>query len=388
MNRVVILWYLRETKAILGIMKSHQTSSHISRRAVLQSLALAPAALSVATGARAQSVAASKQLQLGIDNFAVRAFGWNADQLIDYAATLRIDSLFITDLKPFDTFETAYLSGLRKKAADHGLRICLGSWSICPTSNCFKKDWGTAEEHLALGIRMAEALGSPVFRCVLGNGRDRSSAGGIRARIADTVKVLKTGRTRALDAGIKIAVENHAGDMQAWELVELIEAAGPEYVGANLDPGNATWTLEDPVASLEILGKYTACTSMRDSMIWLTDEGATVQWTAMGDGIVDFKTYFRRFAELCPHAPVHIETISGFPRSFPYLTPEFWQTYPEARARDLAAFIALARKGHAIDRFTPPQGVDRQAAERTYQKSDLEKSISYCRETLGLGVRR
>jgi hypothetical protein len=46
-----------------------------------------------------------------------------------------------------------------------------GSWSICPTSQTFKPDWGTAAAHLALGIRMAKALGSPAFRVVLGNQR-------------------------------------------------------------------------------------------------------------------------------------------------------------------------------------------------------------------------
>ena len=52
--------------------------------------------------------------------------------------------------------------------------------------------------------------------------------------------MLKHGRSRALDAGVKIAIENHAGDMQSWELVQLIESAGKDYVGANLDMGNAT----------------------------------------------------------------------------------------------------------------------------------------------------
>ena len=51
-------------------------------------------------------------------------------------------------------------------------------------------------------------------------------------------------------------MENHAGDMQAWELVNLIEAAGPDFVGATMDPGNATWTMEDPMVNLELLGPY------------------------------------------------------------------------------------------------------------------------------------
>src|SRR5204863_2307312 len=167
------------------------------------------------------------------------------------------------------------------------------------------------EEHLGLGLRMAKAIGSPVLRVVLGRGDDRNSKGGIEARIEDTVQVCRKLRSQAVDAGVKIAVENHAGDMQAWELVTLIEAAGKDFVGANMDSGNATWTMEDPLASLETLGPYCLTTSLRDSSVWESENGATVQWTAMGDGIVDWKAYFDRFEKLCPGVPVHIETISG-----------------------------------------------------------------------------
>ena len=61
----------------------------------------------------------------------------------------------------------------------------VGSWSICPTSVRFKPKWGTAEEHLRTGIRVAKALGSPVFRVVLGGAEDRKTPGGIQARIDD-----------------------------------------------------------------------------------------------------------------------------------------------------------------------------------------------------------
>ena len=75
------------------------------------------------------------------------------------------------------------------------------------------------------------------------------------------------------------------------------------------------------------------------------DGSATVQWTAMGDGIVDWKAYFDRFEKLCPGVPVHIETISGFNREISFLKPEFWSAWPKARAVDLARFVALARRG-------------------------------------------
>ena len=36
---------------------------------------------------------AKRQISLGYDNFAVRAMGWNASQLIDYAAKLKCDRI-------------------------------------------------------------------------------------------------------------------------------------------------------------------------------------------------------------------------------------------------------------------------------------------------------
>ena len=364
-------------------------SSATSRRSFLKAASLA--GVGAVLGRVGELVGAEtparRGIKLGLDNFAVRAMGWKAPQLIEYAAKLKTDSLFITDFNALEKFEDAYLAEQRKRAADLGLQIHLGTWSICPTSRTFKKDWGTAEEHLALGLRMAKALGSPVLRVVLGSGEDRKTEGGIEARIADTVKVCRSQRSRALDAGVKIAVENHAGDMQAWELVTLVEAAGPDFVGVNLDSGNATWTMEDPLTSLETLAKYALTTSLRDSAIWESENGATIQWTAMGEGTVDVQTYFERFAELCPGIPVHIETISGFNREIPYLKPGFWKEWPKAKAQDFARFVALAKKGKARPTWNPPAGVDRRQAEQDYQKGEIERSLQFCKEHLGLGLK-
>src|SRR5438093_805675 len=127
-------------------------------------------------------------------------------RISDNAASLKTDSLFITELDAFENFKDQYLKDLRAKATDKGLQIHLGTWSICPTSRAFKDKWGSAEQHLSLGIRTAKALGSPVLRVVLGTGEDRKTEGGIEARIADTVKVCKSRRSEAIDAGVKIAV--------------------------------------------------------------------------------------------------------------------------------------------------------------------------------------
>lgn len=336
-----------------------------------------------ASGANSDSAAPAKKIRLGFDNFSVRAMNWKAGALLDYAASLKLDSILISDLDAYESFDEPYLKDIGKKAKDNDILLHAGSWSICPTSRNFKKKWGTADEHLALGIRVTQALGSSVFRVIMGMGNDRNTPGGIEARIEDTIKVLKNARSRAMDAGVKIAVENHAGDMQAWEAVTLVEGAGKDFVGITLDSGNATWTLEDPMESLAVLGPYALTTGLRDSMVWEYADGAKVQWTAWGDGLLDAKAYFKRFGELCPGVPANLEIISGFTKDFPYLKREFWKEYPKAKAADFARFLALAKRGKAMEQHHSANNTE----EQEYQKGQLERALKYCKEEVGLGLK-
>ncbi len=273
------------------------------RRTFLKTMATVGASLTLAGPGFAEDAPGlpKGKLKLGFDNFSIRAMNWKAPALLDYAASLKLDSILISDLDAYDSLEEKHLKEVRAKAADLGIQI------------------------------------------------HRKTVGGIEARIADTVKVCKACRSRALDGGVKVAIENHAGDMQAWELVTLIEAAGKDYVGATLDSGNATWTMEEPLASLETLGPYVLSTGIRDSMVWEDADGAKVQWTAMGEGLVDWKTYFERFAALCPNVPANLEIISGFARPVPYLHDDFWKVWPKARAADFAKFLALAKRGKQLE---------------------------------------
>src|SRR5690606_16119963 len=122
----------------------------------------------------------------------------------------------------YESHEPAYLREIANRADRLGIEIHAGTGSICPSSSAFDDRFGTADQHLALTIRVAESLGSPVARCYLGTAADRSGDGGIQRHIENTVAVCKRAREQALAAGVRIAIENHAGDMQARELAGLI----------------------------------------------------------------------------------------------------------------------------------------------------------------------
>ncbi len=357
----------------------HSDRCAISRRDFTKS-AVAGAAGWIAGISAKQGAAMNdtrRDVPLGFDNFSIRALNWKAPQLLDYAAKQGVDAVLFSDLFVFENHEPSYLREIKAQADELGIQIHAGTGGICPTSSRMLKDFGTAEEHLALTIRVAQALGSPVARCYLGHQGDRRGEGGIQRHIQSTIDVCQKVRGLALDAGVKIAIENHAGDMQARELASLIERAGPDFVGATLDSGNATWSLEDPLTNLEVLGPYAVSTGIRDSMIWKYEDGAKVAWTAMGEGQVDWPKYLDRFRELCPGVPFQLEIISGFNREVPYKSEEFWAMYPDALARDFAEFLKMADSGQAI-----PPGA---AGEAAYQQAELERSLRYCREVLGLG---
>ncbi|MFN0123837.1 MAG: sugar phosphate isomerase/epimerase family protein [Blastocatellia bacterium] len=359
-----------------------------TRRRVVKSLAATTSAAIISeTTAAATSRPVQGRLKLGFDNFSIRAFGWKAPQLLEYAATQKVDTVLFSDLDVYESLDDAYLKKIKAQADALGIEVQAGTGSICPTSKTFNAKWGNAVELLTQTIKVAKALGSSVARCYLGNADDRKADGGIARHQENTAKVCRQARSLAVDAGVKIAIENHAGDQQAWELVNLIELAGKDYVGATLDSGNAVWTLEDPMRNLEILGPYAVTTGIRDAMIWEYADGAMVQWTAVGDGLVDWPAYFKRFRELCPNTYVQLEIISGGARPYAYLKDEFWGQYQGIRAYEFSRFAGMARRGRAIDPFRAPAGAEGRAATQAYQKAELEKSLRYCREKLGLGGR-
>ena len=340
---------------------------------------LAAAAATAASSLATRASAATGGLAFGLDHFAVRATGWKAGDYLEYAASLKLDTLFLSELVVFESFEDAYLQDLKQRADRAGLKLYVGTGSICASSNTWKDTFGSPEEHLKHTIRVAKQLGSPVARCYLGNQKDRGSDGGIEKHIEAVVATCKACQSFAEGEGIKIAVENHAGDLLSHELVALIEAAGKGYVGANIDPGNAVWCLEEPLRHLETVGPYTICSSVRDSMVWETADGVMVQWTAVGEGLVDFKAYAKRFAELAPGVPLQVETISGFARPFTWRSEDFWKIFPQQRAADFAAFLNFAKRGQEIPSFKAPEGDAKKPAEIAYQKGEFERSIAWLR---------
>jgi sugar phosphate isomerase/epimerase len=320
------------------------------------------------------------QLKLGIDLFSIRSQNWSPIQYLDYCAKQNAKVVHFSEVRFIGGLEEANLKRVRQHAEELGIEVEIGMRSICPTSKMFDASQGTAEEQVAKMVKAATTVGSHIVRSVLGSMEDRK-AGQIERNIESMVKVLRNSRSVVMDANLKMAIENHAGDMQARELKMLVEEAGKDFVGVCLDSGNPLWTIEDPHLTLDTLHPYVLTSHVRDSAVWRVPEGAAVAWTRMGEGNVGIDDYVRKYAELCPGKALSMECIVTAPRIFAYRDPKFWDAYRNDPAWEFERFAAIAERGKPHP-YTPPPKDQAQQRER----EDLEASIAYTKKLFGMAT--
>lgn len=329
-----------------------------------------------------------RHIRLGYDTYSIRAYKLKALEHLDLCAKWNLDAIQISSLGDFESLEPAHLAQVKSRAAGVGVSIDAGIGCICPLSTSWSAREGDPRQYLSKGLAVAKAVGARSLRCYLGASADRRGKYSMDELIESTAKALKSVRSVSIDSGVKIAVENHSGDMQARELRTLIELAGPDYVAACLDTGNPMHVVEDPLVALEVLAPYVMTTHIRDSAVWDTPQGIWWQWVAMGDGSIDFKKFVQRYREVCPNAAMQLEVITGRPPALlRCYEPEFWKAFPKANAAEFARFVSLAKNGKPylgpmMIGGTGKQPVAFDAALKEQQMIDLERSLAYAKSIL------
>ncbi len=333
----------------------------------------------------------SSQIPLGFNSYCLRALRWNDLQLLDYAASLKLDAMFLQDSLDPDRDKPEHWRKVKAYAAERGLHLETGVGAMLPKT---PDAMDGSRKSLLHGVEMAAAMGSPIVRCLHAGDREHLPPGPVDQHIETSIRLLKSVRSQAMDAGVKFAIENHK-DFQAWEMRQVMDGAGKEFVGSYLDTGNPVFTVEDPMTTLEILGPYALTVHLRDSAIYETPHGAAVQWVPLGEGVIDFRKFIARLRQIANPVYVYIKPITGRPpQELRYLDPSFWETYPKARASELARFLALAKagkpyEGHMViedlpGRATPEPFIP---AIQFQQREHMERSVAYGKKVLDLGVR-
>ena len=88
-----------------------------------------------------------KPIPLGMDNFAVRVLGLKGTDLVDYAAKLRLDTLFITDLPA----EPILVRGLEARLAQVFVNLVTNAISFCDDGDAVRV-WARRRENRVLVV--------------------------------------------------------------------------------------------------------------------------------------------------------------------------------------------------------------------------------------------
>lgn len=356
----------------------------MNRRTFLASAAGAVAAVST-------QGALTGTIPMGINTYCLRALRWNDRQLIDYSDSLKMDAIFLQDSLDPKAMDPAHWREVRDWVSTKNLHIETGTGAVLPKTPA---DFDSNVRNLETAIQRSKAMGSPIVRCLHAADREHLPPGPVEQHIETMIKLLRTVRAKAMDAGIKFAIENHK-DLLSWEMKQVIEGAGKEFVGSYLDTGNPVFVMEDPMTTLEHLGPLALTVHLRDSVIYETPRGIAVQWVPLGEGVIDFKAFLTRLREVATGVHVYIKPITGRPPAIlPVFDAAFWKNYQDMKASEYARFLALAKKGRPYEnhmviedlpgRQTPEPFI---AAVQFQQREHMERSVDYARKTLDLGRR-
>jgi 3-oxoisoapionate decarboxylase len=349
---------------------------------------LASAALALAAPLRANA----RAWPLGLNTYCLRFQRWNDRQLMDYCAAHKLDAIFLQDSLDPGVMDPRHWAEVRAWTKELGLRIETGGGALISKT---PRPPAQAVAALRQNIERSKAMGSPIVRALMAGDRySLPDDGPIERHVETAVAMLREVRTQAMDAGVKIAIENHK-DLQAWQTRQLIETAGKEFVGSYLDTGNPVFVAEHPLTTIEELGPYAVSFHLRDSVVYELPDGIAVQWVPLGEGTLDFRALVARAAEtMPPNVGIYCKPITGRPPVvLPVYADEFWtKWFPRARTRDFERFVALAKRGRPYEKaqITADVPGDRERymeALKRQQLDHMELGLAYCRTVLKLGVR-
>jgi 3-oxoisoapionate decarboxylase len=328
---------------------------------------------------------------LGYNTYSVRAMRWNDVRLLEYAAELKLDAAFLQDSIDPGNNDPEHWKVLKETAARLGLELNGGDAGALPRT---PDGMETTLSRLREGIRHSKAIGSKLVRWRVAGDRATMPPGPVEKTMETAIQTLRKVRSEAMDAGIKIAIENHK-DIYCWQTRQIIDAAGKEFVGSYLDTGNPVFVMEDPLATVETLGPVAVMLHLRDSVVYESKGGIMVQWVPLGEGVVDFKKIIAKAKELCPPGiAVYNKPITGRPPALMAIyDPKWMESWTDMRAGDLARFIALAKQGHPYEGHmviedvpgTRPEPIS--AALQFQQRDHMQRGVEYARKVLDCGVK-
>ena len=277
---------------------------------------------------------------------------------------------------PLEHKDAAAAAALRERAERYGMFI---EASLIPPRD--DADVARFEKE----VQLAQQAGATVSRTVIMPGRRyeqfRSMA---EFRQAETqgLKSLQLAEPIVAKHRFRLAVENHK-DHRIAERLELLRRLSSEFIGACVDVGNNLALLQDPLDVVRALAPWAMTVHLKDHLVREYDEGFLMADVALGEGFLDLPAMVKVLREAKPELRFDFESITRDALKVPVLTDGYWVTLSDTPAHELARTWRLIKTRSHPEPLTAVSKLP-EAQQRDLERSNLERSLAYARDRLGL----
>ena len=181
-------------------------------------------------------------------------------------------------------------------------------------------------------------------------------------------------------ARCKLALENHK-DWRADEHLALMKKLDSEWIGVTLDFGNNFSLLDHPHRVAEMLAPYVLTTHFKDMAMAPYEDGFLLSEVPVGNGQLDLASMVATCRKHNPGIWFNLEMITRDPLKVPVYKDQYWVTFPDLPARDLADTLRIAKVN---DPSSLPRIQHLDTAGRiAFEEENVRKSFAYGKEKLG-----
>jgi len=322
-------------------------------------------------------------MRVGLDTYTIGCLKLNAFQMLDFVVEHDLEGVQFGGVRGLSK---ALYPGELKEIRAHADKLGLYSHVSVSTCNPHLLSSGVDEhlERLEQEVEAAAACGWHELHSSLGGGDERY-VHPVRwtQHLADATELIRKLGPVLRHHGSRINLETH-GDTSTFELVRLVEDAGPDIAGICLDTANVLCQAEDPVWAARRAAPYTHLTHTKDAIAYFTDAGYRRQTLPAGRGALDWSAILPALAVHSPHLPLSIEDHKML-FDFPVFDRHWLSLHPDLTREELARVIQLVWR--CQQRIASGELLDPEAYEEIPFVDELEIRLSTGRDFLKGQVR-
>jgi sugar phosphate isomerase/epimerase len=277
---------------------------------------------------------------------------------------------------PLELKDASAAKALRQRAERHGMFV---EASLTPPRD--EADVARFEKD----VQLAKEAGASVGRTVIMPGRryeQFKSMAEFRQAEAEGLKSVQLAEPIVAKHRFRLAVENHK-DHRIAERLELLRRFSSEFIGVCVDVGNNLALLEDPLEVVRAFAPWAFTVHLKDHVMHEYGQGFLLADVALGEGFLDLPAIVRALREARPEVRFSFEGITRDALKVPVLTEGYWATLSDTPARELARTWGLVKPSSHPE---SPVVVSRlsEADQRALERRNVERSLAYARDRLGL----